>query len=410
MPQISLPFVLRIRHGRSSAANVAHAKYIATREGVDLETEIATMDSDQDLSIHAQYLDERPRSEGLFGTEPTLAPDLDAVKSTMRHHDGPVWQGVLSLAEADAVTLGYSDGQKWRDLTRRSMARMAEEGMGMRPGEYHWVAAHHREPGHPHIHFLMWQDDRAPKRRAMLSKDELRNVRRVVGKEVYGPLRSQITAEKTIMRDLIVAQARDTIRPSVQATERMEKTLDRAQQELVANGRLSPDVLAPTSWPQADIDRLTDRLDSLAQQMPGRGRTALAYMPEAVKAEARDIADWVLSSPSLAKARLQWEQSVDDLTRLYSSQPERVQQAREKAYTDLRDRVAQSVIQRAGDMDRTAKLGQLHVRQNVKSVFQSAFRGLSAERQKAEAQAEVGRRRAVQLRAREQQPDNERGR
>ncbi|MCL6453722.1 MAG: relaxase MobL [Alicyclobacillus sp.] len=409
MPTINKPFVLRIRHGRSREANVAHAKYIATREGVDLETEMKSFDTDQDLSIHAQYMDERPRSEGLFGPDPHAPPDLDAVKSIMRHHDGHVWQGVFSLAEEDAVTLGYGDGQQWRDLTRRSLARLAEEGMGLRPGEYHWVAAHHREPGHPHVHFLMWQDDAAPRRRAMLSKDELRKARQAVSKEVYGPLRTQITMEKTIMRDLIVAEARDTIRPSEKTADRVEQTLEKAERELVATGRLEKDVLAPTSWPAIDVAELNDKLTALSQKMPGKGRAALAFMPEEVKREARDIADWVLSRPSLAKVRHQWEQSVDDLTSLYSSQPKRLQEAREKAYADLRDRVAQSVIQRAGDMDRTAKLGQLHVRQNVKSVFQSAFQAIQGEHLKAQAQAEVAKRRAVQQSAAEQRRDNERG-
>lgn len=420
MAQINLPKpsaleqppVLKIKYSYSGRGNYWYANYIATREGVDLSA-VKGMEDMQEMapdSTYAQYIGERPRSEGLFSADPHEPPDLTDTKREVRTHDGPIWRGIISFTEVDADTMQYRDGQAWRDLTRRLLPRIAEEGMGLRPGEYRWVAAHHKEPGHPHVHYMLWQSNNAPRRKPLLNKDEMQKVRRVMTQEVYGDLRAQITADKTIMRDLIVSQSRVAVRPGEDAKLKLEKAVDRADKELVASGRLAPSVLAPTSWPQTDIDHLTDRLGGLAKQMPGQGRAALAYMPEEIKKEARDIADWVLSRPSLAKSRSQWERSVDDLTSLYSNQPQRHKEARDKAYADLRDRVAQAVVQRSADVNRVQRSGELHVKQNTKSVFEAAFRGLHAERQKAEAQAEIAKRQAAQQRVAEQEFDNERGR
>ena len=78
--------------------------------------------------------------------------------------DPTSWRLVISLKESDTLALGYDTPEKWRDLTRRYMAEYARI-LGYDDKEIKWVAAHHREPGHPHVHVLAWVDDKAPKRK-----------------------------------------------------------------------------------------------------------------------------------------------------------------------------------------------------------------------------------------------------
>lgn len=100
-----------------------------------------------------------------------------AMKEVGNRVGGPSWRLVLSLREDDARELGVSGLAAWQDLTRRCMAQFGQAA-GIQPEHLCWVAAHHPEQGHPHVHAIAWLADGAPRRRGLLSSLELKEVRR----------------------------------------------------------------------------------------------------------------------------------------------------------------------------------------------------------------------------------------
>ncbi|MGC8489116.1 MAG: MobP3 family relaxase, partial [Clostridia bacterium] len=298
--------------GRASV----HARYIATREGV------ARAEEDRpDLTIHARYLDERPGSTGLFGQDPSRPPSLEAVQTEVsaRHWH---WQAVISLREEDATALGLRTPPDWRDLTRRVMPQFALYS-GIAEADLRWVGAVHRKAGQPHVHLLAWLADGAPPRQPRLQRPELRDIRRVIARELYGPLRAQLAAERTAQRDLLVAAGRYNLT--------LLRRVDlEAQAESPTGGVLPP------AFPRADLTELGHRIMALSAQMPDHGRLALAYMPPAVREEVRSIADWILSRPTLASAVDGLREATRSLTALYTAQPQAADAAWARAHPDVR--------------------------------------------------------------------------
>ena len=382
------PYILNICFVRGKGAGrkgSALAHYIATREGVSLvEREQAP-----DPQIHARYLSERPGSTGLFGADPTDPPRLETVQDevgAVKWH----WQIVLSMREPDAMRCGLTTPADWRDVARRVMPQFATEtGLG---DNLRWVAAMHQKVGkegvgQPHIHVIAWVRPGARGRRPDLSKHELRNVRRAVAREVFGPLRAQLAAERTAARDTLVAAGKHNLAQMRRLTLQAEAADPQ------------PDKLPPP-FPRTDLQALAEKIEALAPSMPGKGQVALAYMPEPVKQEARAIADWVLERPALAEALSGLERATRDLTALYSGQQQAGDAAWQRARGDVRDRVAQAVLRAASQHQRSevrAKRERVReVRQSAGQVLRAAHNALERERRRSEAKAELGRMSAAE--------------
>lgn len=336
--KLQQPFVLKIKWGRggkgSREVSARHVEYIATRPGVALD-QTREIEEGFDPTIHTKYMAERPRSLGLFGADLEHRPDLEAAMSEVRRTTGPTWRLILSLREDDAQALSIVGLPAWQDLTRRVMPTYAK-ALGVAEGDMCWVAAHHPEPGHPHVHVVAWLKE-GVNRQALLSRQELRDVRRGVAKEMYGPLRAELMASKTAERDTLVAAGRGNI----EAARRMDAY---AQAVTPPAPDLAPRFRAP------QLEALASRLHVLSTHVPGRGRMALAYMPEHVRDEARELADWVLGQPQMRRDLEGYLDAAASLTRLYAGQEAACTAARDRALSDLRDRVAQAVIREAASI------------------------------------------------------------
>ena len=377
MARLQAPVVFRLRWvggPRAGARGGVHARYIATRSGVAREA------AAPDPVVHARYLDERLGSTGLFGADPAAPPALSAVQAEVRTRPWH-WQAVLSLRSDDAGTLGVVTPDDWRDLARRIMPQMAAL-LGVAEGDLRWAAAMHRKAGHPHVHMLAWLREGVPDRRPLLTARELRAVRRVVARETYGPLRAEAVARKTAERDYLVAAGRLNLAA-------LRRAGLEAQAEDPAGGR------QPPRLPEADLRHLARSVAALAAVLPGHGRTALAYMPPDVKAQARAAADWVLARPALVPSLGAMESAVRDLTALYTTQTAAGDTAWRQARDDLRDRVAQAVL-RAAVRDRPASAdgrweGRVGTQARMADLLRGAFRTAERERLRAEAHLELSR-------------------
>ncbi len=373
------PFVFKLKWvGGSQAGRRAsvHARYIAAREGV------ARAEEDHpDPTIHARYLDERPGSTGLFGPDPARPPSLEVAQAEVSARPWH-WQAVISLREEDATALGLRAPPDWRDLARRVMPQFALH-VGVPEGDLRWVGAVHRKVGQPHVHLLAWLADRAPPRQPRLQRPELRDIRRMIARELYGPMRAQLAAERTAQRDFLVA----TGRYNLALLRRVDLE---AQAESPTGGGLPP------AFPRADLTELGRHIMALAAQMPDHGRIALAYMPPDVRDEARAAADWILSRPALADAVHGLREATRSLTALYTTEPQGADAAWARAHADVRDRIAQAVLRAASKRPTLRHRGGIRPERGlVAQVLSGAHGLLERERLRAEAKAELARDQAA---------------
>lgn len=379
----------------SGAKNAAHAKYIATRPGADRgELEVEELDA----AGHAKYMSERPRSHGLFSDEEKI-PSLEEVQKELQQHEGIVWRAVVSLREDDAKRLGYLTREAWEKALRASVSEVAQ-AMGIRESNLRWVAAFHAEAGHPHVHLLFWEKN--PERtRGVVSKGERKDIRRAFARQIYAEERNRLYAEKTAIRDLI----RDLAKGDVTQAQALAREVFEARLEVEALAGKAAGV-PPRLYDDVRVE-LAQRLENLAKIMPGKGRVALAYMPDNVKSQAREIADWLLKQPVFVLKAERYAEIARQLASHHTLKPEVLSHAAEKAYNDLRDRVAQVVLRAAAKINRADKHAVLDTSRLAGSVWRAAWRALERERTRAEAQAELEKRAQEQKRQKQQNKENE---
>jgi len=379
MTKTKAPPFVKVKYSDHAQKDANHVRYIGTRPGVE---RVPVQDELAADAAHIEYAGTRPRSTGLFGPDLNHPPLLaQAMREVGNRETGSSWRIVFSLREDDARELGVTNLAAWQDLTRRAMVHFTR-AIGIEQGHLRWVAAHHPEQGHPHVHVIAWLADAAPKRKGELSAMELRDVRRGVIQEIFGPLRARLAAERTMARNTML----DTVKENVQRAERI---LQRIEMEAQVAEPVGDNL--PPRFVKQDLEEPAEKITFLAGIMPGKGQAKLAYMPAEVKNEVRRIADWILSRPQMVTAVAAHEKATRELTRLYTSNKDRGDEAWQKAYSDLRDRVAQVVLRSAAAYqlsvprhpDRSLKLDL------VRGTMRSAWRALEKERLRAEAKAHL---------------------
>lgn len=291
---------------------------------------------------HLIYAATRPRAAGgLFG--PNGPEELKQSMAEIEARQNPLsWRIICSLREDDAQRLGYVSPAAWQDLTKRIVAQFAR-ATKIAPQNLCWRAGHHNEPGHPHVHVILWLKDGAPTRRGKLSAEELREFRRGQAREIFGPLRVRLAAEKTEARNTMLS----AVRGNVTEVERLVRFAELEMQIQDPVGiRLAP------GFSSQDLDTLASKISALAAIMPGKGQVKLAFMPPDVKEEVKRIADWFMARPELKEARASYETASVQLAKIYTADPKKLREAEQNARDDLRNRIAQLVLKGAVDLQK----------------------------------------------------------
>lgn len=371
---------LKIRFKTDSIKDPAHVRYLLSSQYNAGREENREIDSNELDAGHLGYMQDRPRSTGLFNKDGHVEAG-DVTREVRNRKHGVSWRLVISLREEDALKMGYNSQEKWEELVRRYMAQYSRV-LGLKEEHVRWVAAHHREPGHPHCHVLVWLDDAAPTRRGNLSSSEIRNARRALAREIFEPLRAQYAAEKTMARNAMLDETKNII----SQLELLEKKTELEMQLVDPIGvRIAP------SFPKEDMRQLEKQIAELTSMMPGKGQAKLQYMPQEVKEKVGKIVDWMLSRDEFNETLERYLKAVREMTRVYTRDEEKIKNAEDKAMDDIRRRLG-NIIVRAGaernkQMQVTKRLTKEQVQ--VKMVFRSAFRALDKERLKAEAKSQL---------------------
>lgn len=326
MPQ--KPFVMRVHfytaqgtgdHTLGSGAH--HIEYMGSPTKGELlvdpmASERTTLES---AAIHAQYAGEREGSLGYFGN---MADRPQAAQQSILQAQGPVWRVIASVGEEDALKMGGALITKagWDQAMQPVVAKMITE-LGLDPAKVQWIAAVHRHQHHennPHVHLLLWEHGEPHRKTGEWNKQELKNIKQQWVSQLYQPERAQLGQAKTTVR----AEIRETV------------------QTLVTRGNTQ----------QGFQQELVQRLQTLGQMLPGKGRLAYAYMPEPVKAQVQDTIRWLWTQDAALKT--QHDRYLDAAEKMatfyWHVDPDKSQDAkgREAALATARQNAERDLIQR----------------------------------------------------------------
>ena len=155
------------------------------------------------------YMANRPGAErrgehGLFnGSDEPI--DLNAVANEVAEHPGYVWTHVVSLRREDAVRLGYTNSDMWRELVKRHIDDISK-AQNIPLANMKWYAAFHDTTHHPHIHLIVYSSD---PRQGYLTKEGMAAIRSAFANDFFHEDMKSIYQEQTLTRDELKALSED---------------------------------------------------------------------------------------------------------------------------------------------------------------------------------------------------------
>lgn len=153
---------------------------------------------------------ERRGEHGLFNDSD--APiDLNAVANEIAEHPGYVWTHVVSLRREDAVRLGYTNSDMWRELVKRHIDDISK-AQNIPIANMKWYAAFHDTTHHPHIHLIVYSTD---PRQGYLTKDGIDKIRSVFANDIFHDDLQSIYQSQTLTRDELKALSENNMKEIV---------------------------------------------------------------------------------------------------------------------------------------------------------------------------------------------------
>ncbi|WP_303826350.1 MobP3 family relaxase, partial [Ruminococcus flavefaciens] len=147
---------------------------------------------------------ERHGEHGLFnGSDEPI--DLNAVANEVAEHPGYVWTHVVSLRREDAVRLGYTNSDMWRELVKRHIDDISK-AQNIPLANMKWYAAFHDTAHHPHIHLIVYSSD---PRQGYLTKEGMAAIRSAFANDIFHEDMKSIYQEQTLTRDELKALSED---------------------------------------------------------------------------------------------------------------------------------------------------------------------------------------------------------
>lgn len=153
---------------------------------------------------------ERRGEHGLFNdTDEPI--DLNAVANEVAEHPGYVWTHVISLRREDAIRLGYTNSDMWRDLVMRHIQDIAN-AQKIETANLKWYAAFHDTTHHPHIHLIVYSQD---SRQGYLTKDGIDKIRSVFANDIFHDDLQSIYQAQTLSRNELKALSENNMKEIV---------------------------------------------------------------------------------------------------------------------------------------------------------------------------------------------------
>ena len=283
-----------------------------------------------DRERFARYIAERPGVEklgkhGLF-TDEGVPIVLDQVERELAESQSNVWTHIISLHREDAARLGYDSAEDWMNLLR-SKRNMIAQQMRIKPENFRWYAAFHDAGHHPHVHMMAYSID--PKE-AYLTEKGIETIKSELAKEIFRQDHLCIYQKQTEYRDQLRTQGRDSV----------AEIVDQINNGIYRNTKV-----------EALLVSLSDRLFRTS------GKKVYGYLKADVKAIVDEIVAELAKDERVKKLYDLWYEQREDVLRTYTDHfPERVPLEKNKEFKSIRNAVIQEAMKIVNGIQQAAEL------------------------------------------------------
>ena len=240
---------------------------------------------------YLKYIATRPGAEkhgahGLFGRQENT--NLTAAMHDLTAHDGNVWTIIYSLHREDAERLGYNNAAAWRKLLVSQQNKFAE-AFHIPASALHWYAAYHDADTHPHIHMMLWTDQKA-----ILKRTDVVKLRSVMTNQIFQAELENLYIRKDAAYKDVTKAARETMRNIIDRMESIPNPPETIRQKLL---------------------ELANELTSVS------GKKQYGYLKKPLKELVDSIVDELETIPEVATYYAAWNGLRDTLEGYYKSTP-----------------------------------------------------------------------------------------
>ena len=278
---------------------------------------------------YLRYIATRPGAEkhgahGLFGRENNA--NLNAAMHELTAHDGNVWTIIYSLHREDAERLGYNNAAAWQKLLVRQQSKFAE-AFHVPVSSLHWYAAYHDADTHPHIHMMLWTDQKAA-----LKRTDVVKLRSVMTNQIFQAELENLYIRKDAACKDVTETARETMRNIIDRIESVSDPPEIIQQKLL---------------------ELANELASVS------GKKQYGYLKKPLKELVDSIVDELETIPEVAAYYAAWNGLRDTLEGYYKSTPRQHNPlSQQKEFRAIKNAIIQAAEQLRQQMEQTQTVSE----------------------------------------------------
>ena len=271
----------------------------------------------QQSDIYAEYIATRPRvervgSHGLFGDEDYV--DLKKVTAELQACEKNVWTHIISLKREDAARLGYDNAKTWRNLIRTHRNDIAA-AMNIPPNDFRWYAAFHDEGDHPHVHVMAWSAGDAL---GYLSPVGIEKIKSKLTNDIFHQEMLHIYEQKSRSRNELVAEVR---RAMLELANEMKRGV----------------------CERPEVETLLLALSHDLKKV--KGKKQYGYLPQRMKKQVDEIVDQMARLSSVKSCYEKWLELQQEINEFYSGKPvECVPLSQQKEFRAIHNAVIQAVL------------------------------------------------------------------
>lgn len=345
--------------------NYNYLYYIATREGVDLELLTKKLEgSPSDNITYLKYIHHRPRSNGLFGSMDTsdINKLCSEIKQVSRHQC--IYRGILSLSEEDARELGYLSKSAWNDYLTLALPQVSEV-LGIPASEMRWVAAFHRERGHPHVHYMLWSSNPTHIQVPFISVPQQHKCRELLAGRFTEKERRQLSLQKTQVRNVVLLKGKSHT--------------ETALNDLVADICRQPEYKTLSRINKDMLEQSSRELLELVASLPRTGSIKYAYLPPDTKAQVDRIVQNMLGKAEIKAEYDSYLNYCKNIAETYSPTRKEVKVAILKGKEDIDRRLANIVLKSAKELRKDKEFYYSLVNNRLPSYHQLLTKGITED-------------------------------
>ena len=298
---------------------------------------------------YLKYIATRPGAEkhgahGLFGRQENT--NLTAAMHDLTAHDGNVWTIIYSLHREDAERLGYNNAAEWRKLLISQQNKFSE-AFHIPASALHWYAAYHDADTHPHIHMMIWTDQKT-----VLKRDAVVKLRSVMTNSIFQAELENLYIRKDVAYKDVTEAARTVMHDLANRMEFISEPPASIQQKL---------------------------LELALELRTVGGKKQYAYLKKPLKDMVDSIVDELEKLPEVAAYYAVWNGLRDTLEGYYKNRPRQHNPlSQQKEFRAIKNAIIQEAERLRQQMEQTQTASEQETSQDGEPSAEKASTDASA--------------------------------